>query len=168
MSSRKRELFDQLIAEVRGSQSATDRYDQAVADTVGLNRTDMRVLDIVDRAGRLTAGQIARQTGLTTGAVTTVIDRLEKAGHARRVRDTEDRRRVYVELTDEARANAARFYAEHARLAEALYERYSEPELELLLEFVRVGREFNERKAAELEAQLAKRRAQARAEPSGA
>src|ERR1700730_8582328 len=87
MSNRKRELFWQLMLEIRASQNATDRYDQAVADTLGLNRTDMRCLDILDRQGRLTAGQLAEQTGLTSGAVTTVIDRLEAAGHARRVGD---------------------------------------------------------------------------------
>jgi DNA-binding MarR family transcriptional regulator len=158
MSSRKRELFGQLMVEIRASQNATDRYDQAVADTLGLNRTDMRCLDILDRLGRLTAGQLAEQTGLTTGAVTTVIDRLEKAGHARRVRDTHDRRRIYVELTNEARRQAGAFYAEHAALADSLYKRYSEDQIELLLEFIKRGREFNDRKAAELEAQLERSR----------
>ena len=157
MSSRKRQLFGQLLFEVRASQNATDRFDQAVADALGLNRTDMRCLDILDREGRLTAGQLAAQTGLTTGAVTTVIDRLEAAGHARRVRDTDDRRRIYVELTGEARKKAGSFYAEHAQLAESLYNRYTEDQIELLLEFVKRSREFNERKAAELEAQLERR-----------
>jgi DNA-binding MarR family transcriptional regulator len=154
MSSRKRDLFDRLMYEVRASQAATDRFDQAVADAVGMNRTDMRCVDILDREGRLTAGELAAQVGLTTGAVTTLVDRLEKAGMARRVRDSEDRRRVYVELTDAARESGGRFYAEHAALAETLYERYTEKEIELLLEFVQRSREFNERKAAELEAQL--------------
>ena len=154
MSSRKRQLFERLLFEVRAAQSATDRFDQAVADTIGLNRTDMRCLDILDREGRLTAGQLAAHTGLTSGAITTAIDRLERAGHARRVRDTDDRRRVYVELTGAARENAGRFYAEHAQVAESLYKRYSEEQIELLLEFVRGSRELNERKAAELEAAL--------------
>lgn len=154
MSSRKRRLFEQLIAEVRASQAATHRFDQAVADTMGLNRTDMRCIDILDQRGRLTAGQLAAHTGLTSGAVTTVIDRLETAGHARRVRDSDDRRRIYVELTDHARQHAGRFYAAHAARAEALYHRYTEDQIELLLEFVQGGREFNEREAAELEAKL--------------
>jgi DNA-binding MarR family transcriptional regulator len=154
MSSRKQQLFEQLLFEVRASQSATDRYDQAVADTIGLNRTDMRCLDLLDREGRLTPGQLASQTGLTSGAITTAIDRLEKAGQARRVRDTDDRRRIYVELTDDARRIAGRFYAEHAELGESLYKQYTEEQIELLLEFVKRGREFNERKAAELEAHL--------------
>ena len=143
---------------MRAAQSATDRFDQAVADSLGLNRTDMRCVDILDREGRLTAGQLADHVGLTTGAVTTLVDRLERAGLARRVRDSEDRRRVYVELTDAARENGQRFYAEHATLAESLYERYTEGEIELLLEFVQRSREFNDRKAADLEAELKARR----------
>ena len=158
MSSRKRRLFEELMVEFRASQNATDRYDQAVADALGLNRTDLRCLDILERGGRLTAGQLAEQTGLTTGAVTTVIDRLEAAGHARRVRDTDDRRRVYVELTDDARRLANGFYLEHAALAESLYRRASEAQIEFLLEVTRQGREFNDLKAAELEARLASTR----------
>jgi DNA-binding MarR family transcriptional regulator len=76
------------------------------------------------------------------------------AGYARRVRDTNDRRRIYVDATEQAKRNGSRFYAEHATLAERLYQRYTEEQIELLLEFVRQGREFNERKASELEAAL--------------
>lgn len=162
MSSRKRERFNELIREIRASQSATDRYDQAVADALGLNRTDMRLVDLLDREGRATAGELAAQSGLTTGAITTALDRLEEAGYARRVRDAADRRRVFVELAPGVRERAGAFYAEHARVAEALYRRYSEQEIELLLEFVRRGRMFNERKAAELEATLAESRRRGR------
>jgi DNA-binding MarR family transcriptional regulator len=153
MSSRKRQVFDELIDEVRRSQSATDRFDQAVADAIGLNRTDMRCLDVIDREGPIPAGRLADATGLTTGAITTVLDRLERAGHARRVRDAGDRRRVLVELTPEARRHANSFYAEHVALAESLYQRYNEQQLELLLGFVRGSREFNELQAAKLEAE---------------
>jgi DNA-binding MarR family transcriptional regulator len=153
LASRKRQVFEQLIDEVRRSQSATDRFDQAVADAIGLNRTDMRCLDVIDREGPIPAGRLADATGLTTGAITTVLDRLERAGHARRVRDAGDRRRVLVELTPEARRHANSFYAEHAALGESLYQRYTEEQLELLLGFVRGSREFNELQAAKLEGQ---------------
>lgn len=157
MSSRKRQVWERLLNEIRGSQNATDRFDQAVADTLGMNRTDMRLIDLLDRAGRLTAGELAEGTGLTTGAITTAIDRLEQAGFARRVRDSGDRRRVHVELNPEATARANAFYSEHARRAEDLYRRCTEEQLEFLLEFFTQGREFNERQAAALEAELAKR-----------
>jgi DNA-binding MarR family transcriptional regulator len=153
MSSRKRELFWQLIDEVRRSQLATDRFDQAVADALGLNRTDMRCTDVLDREGRVTAGRLAEATGLTSGAITTVIDRLERAGFARRVNDPADRRRVLVELTPEMRERGRSFYVGQAEMAERLYKRYSEDELKLLLGFVREAREFNEREAMKLEAE---------------
>lgn len=151
MSRHKRHVFEELIDEIRRSQNATDRFDQAVADALGLNRTDLRCVDVLDREGPLTAGQLAHATGLTTGAMTTALDRLERAGYARRLRDATDRRRILVELTPQAGAHANQFYAEHAAEAERLYHRYSAEELELLLHFVREGREFNEQHAARVE-----------------
>lgn len=151
---RKRELFDRLIGELRAALGASARYDQAVARALGFNRTDTRCLDLLDREGRLTAGQLAARTGLTTGAITTVIDRLEQAGHVRRAHDPDDRRRVYVELTHEAHKVAERYYADHARRAELLYHRYTEEQIELLLDFVGGIRQFNEEKAESLEAEL--------------
>jgi DNA-binding MarR family transcriptional regulator len=153
LSSDKREVFAELIGEVRRSQNATDRFDQAVADALGLNRTDMRCLDTIDREGPVPAGRLADATGLTTGAITTVLDRLERAGYARRVRDPADRRRVLVELTTLSQSRTAAFYESHIALSEQLFQRYTQEQLELLLEFVRAGREFNERHAAEIERQ---------------
>jgi DNA-binding MarR family transcriptional regulator len=153
MSRQKREVFEALIDEVRRSQNATDRFDQAVADAIGLNRTDMRCLDVLQREGPATAGRLAEATGLTSGAMTTALDRLERMGYARRTRDTADRRRVLVEITPQAFRSTSQFYGEHAALAERLYQRYSQAQLELLLEFVRGGREFNEDHAARVEKQ---------------
>jgi DNA-binding MarR family transcriptional regulator len=149
--SKKLDLFDELIAEVRRSQGATQRFDEAVADALGINRTDMRCLDVLEREGSVTAGRLAEATGLTAGAMTTALDRLEAAGYARRVRDDSDRRRVLVEATPLARELGATYFAEHATLSQALYDRYTVAEMELLLGFVRRGREFNERRAGEVE-----------------
>jgi DNA-binding MarR family transcriptional regulator len=151
MSRRKREVFEELVDEVRRSQSATARFDQAVADALGVNRTDMRCLDVLQREGPVSAGELAEQTGLTTGAMTTALDRLERAGYARRVRDRGDRRRVLVESTARALNDAGRFYGEHAEHAERVYDRYTVEQLELLLGFIRDGRVFNEQHAARVE-----------------
>jgi len=153
VARQKRQVFDELIDEVRRSQSATDRFDQAVADALGLNRTDMRCLDALEREGSVSAGRLAQATGLTSGAMTTALDRLERAGYARRVHDIEDRRRVLVEVTPKALHDAGRFYGEHQAESERLYQRYSEKQLELLLQFVRDGREFNEGHAERVEQQ---------------
>jgi DNA-binding MarR family transcriptional regulator len=158
VSSYKRRVFEELIDEVRRSQSATARFDQAVADALQLNRTDMRCLDVLEQEGPVTAGRLAQATGLTSGAMTTALDRLERAGYARRVRDASDRRRVLVEITPHAAHEAGRFYSEHEALSERLYRRYSEKQLELLLQFVREGREFNERHAERVEQENRQRR----------
>jgi DNA-binding MarR family transcriptional regulator len=84
---------------VRAYQTAVDNFDQAMADHIGINRTDARCADLIDQAGGMTAGELAKAAGLTTGAVTAVIDRLEKAGIAQRVADPSDRRRVRIEAT---------------------------------------------------------------------
>ncbi len=93
-------MVARLIAAARGSQNAYDMFDEAVGRLFGNNRTDARCADFVQRFGRMTAGELASRAGLSTGAVTTVIDRLEKAGIAQRVVDPRDRRKVYVELTE--------------------------------------------------------------------
>jgi DNA-binding MarR family transcriptional regulator len=148
----KRAAFEELVREARRSQLAADHFDRAAAEALGVNRTDMRCLDLLLHAGRLSAGQLAEAAGLTTGAMTAVLDRLERLGYARRLRDSADRRRVLVETTTRAGAEAGALHAEHAEMAGRLYTRYSAPELELLLDFLRQWRDFNEREAARLAA----------------
>jgi DNA-binding MarR family transcriptional regulator len=80
----RQELIAQLFEEIRASQNATDVFDDAVCRKLGINRTDHRCIDILERHGPLTAGELAERLHLTTGAVTTVIDRLERKGFARR------------------------------------------------------------------------------------
>ena len=158
MASRKRQLFEQLVYEVRRSQAATDRYDEAVADAIGLNRTDMRCLDVIQREGPVPAGRLAEETGLTTGAITTVLDRLERAGFARRTRDPATAAACSSSWRRRRAAGAGDYYGEHMALGERLFRRYSEEQLGLLLEFTREGRELNEREAAKLEARTRSQR----------
>jgi DNA-binding MarR family transcriptional regulator len=157
MSSDKRALFGQLVAEVRRAQAATARFDRVVAEVAGLNLTDMGCLDILGQEGPLTAGQLAERTGLSSGAMTTAVDRLESAGFARRTRDAGDRRRVVVVLTDKVNS-LNQYYDEHVELGERLYREYSAAQMRLLLGFVRQGRELDERRAADLELVVRNRR----------
>lgn len=156
MSSDKRVIFSELISEIRRSQGATQRFDRAVADAIGLNLTDMGCIDVLSQQGPMTAGQLALHTGLSSGAMTTAIDRLESAGYARRTRDEQDRRRVLVELTEAASA-LDRFYAEHVLASERLYRDYTAEQMQLLLVFVRDSREFNETRAAQVERETRER-----------
>src|SRR4030088_2015270 len=95
----KRKLADQLIHAAREEEAANDAFDEVACQKLGVNRTDLRCLNIVQNQGRITAGRLAELSGLTTAAVTAVLDRLERAGYARRVRDGKDRRQVMVEVT---------------------------------------------------------------------
>jgi DNA-binding MarR family transcriptional regulator len=132
----RRELIEAINLEVRRSQNRTDEYDEAVAHAVGVNRTDMRCLDILAQEGGATAGRLATLMGLTTGAITTVVDRLEAAGFARRERDETDRRRVRVALTEKAHSELMPFYAPLQEMSEQLFSGYTEEQLELLLGFL--------------------------------
>ena len=101
------ELVQQLRSEITGYLGAATQFDERVAKRLKLSRTDLRCLDLIVRLGPITAGRLAEETGLTTGAVTFMLDRLEEAGMVTRRRDTEDRRRVWVESVPSA-ANGCR------------------------------------------------------------
>jgi DNA-binding MarR family transcriptional regulator len=145
----KDELVDALAWEVRATQSAVDQMDDAACRALGINRTDGRCMDVIDREGPVSAGRLAEASGLTTAAVTAVIDRLEKAGYARRLGDPNDRRRVLVELTPLARERAEVIWGPF-QIFRVELAKLSMEQLEFLLEFHRHGREYNEQRAAEV------------------
>jgi DNA-binding MarR family transcriptional regulator len=139
----KRDLIDELCAEVRAAQVAVAAVDQAVADRLGVNATDHRCLDLLDQQGPMTAGALASALDLSTSAVTAVIDRLERLRYVRRLRDRSDRRKIQVELTPFLRRRASELYGP-GEAAAAVLQRYSRDELRLLLDFVRRDRAYNE------------------------
>jgi DNA-binding MarR family transcriptional regulator len=153
-SDRER-LEAELGDEVRANQRATDVVDELVSQLLGVNRTDARCLDILDQHGSMSAGDLAEASRLTTGAITAVIDRLERAGYARRVPDPSDRRRVLVELTPKAYETALELMVEPMRaLYEPIASRYSNEDLQLIIDFTRQGRELQERHAEWLRERL--------------
>jgi DNA-binding MarR family transcriptional regulator len=151
---KKTELIVELIEAVRANQLATDKMDEAAARGLGVNRTDARCLDIIERVGPITAGGLAEEAGLTTGAVTTVIDRLVEKGYARRVADPADRRRVMVEITELMEERAGHFYGPLAEASSPMLSRYSVAELEAVIRFLRAGTEMVERRSGEIRAEL--------------
>src|SRR5215204_6184735 len=102
----KQDLIGELIGEFRAAGNQDSAFDNLAAERLGLNRTDLHCINIIENSGGLTAGELAKESGLTTGAVTGVIDRLERAGYARRVPDPADRRRVKLEVTPKFYARA--------------------------------------------------------------
>jgi DNA-binding MarR family transcriptional regulator len=159
LSPVRQQLYAELGGEVRANQRATDVVDDLVCELLRINRTDARCLDILEQDGSMSAGDLAQASRLTTGAITAVIDRLERAGYARRVSDPSDRRRVLVEATPKAFETAEELMAEPLRrLYTPLASRYSDEELRLFIEFTREGRELQERHAEWLRARLDERR----------
>ena len=130
---------------VRAYQTVNDNFDQAVSDHVWMNRSDARCIDLIDQAGGMTAGELARAAGLTTGAVTAVVDRLETAGLARRVADPADRRRVRIEATDQLWEVTQPLIGPMVDESMAILDDYSDEELERFTEFLRRAIELQAR-----------------------
>jgi len=147
MSREKKEqlLVDELLHMARAHEAANDAFDEVAREKLGVNRTDLRCLNIIDNSGPMTAGRLAELSGLTTAAVTSVLDRLERAGYARRVRDQPDRRQVMVEVTPLLAERATPIWGPLGEEARATLSRMSAEELRALIDFYRLGIELNER-----------------------
>jgi DNA-binding MarR family transcriptional regulator len=149
MASRN-ELLEEVASAMRAYQRAVDRYDELVASRLGINRSDLRCLDLLHETGTMTAGQLAAGSGLTTGATTRMLDRLERIDYVRRRPDSADRRRVLVELTPRARKLAAELYGSFADAAAGL-SRYRPDQLALLRDFLNGGRGMYEQRTMRLQ-----------------
>jgi DNA-binding MarR family transcriptional regulator len=93
----REEIIQTIIDKFREMSTEAVMFHQALADEFGLYITDHKCMDIIHRFGAMPAGRLGEMTGLTTGAVTGMIDRLEKAGYVRRANDPKDRRKTIVE-----------------------------------------------------------------------
>jgi DNA-binding MarR family transcriptional regulator len=132
-------LMEELEHAVRRSSALGVIFGQTVASRIGIAASDLECLDFLNLEGRVTAGRLAELTGLTTGAITGVVDRLAKAGLVRRERDESDRRKVYVAIVPESVARIGRFYAPMQRAILKDWETYTDAELKLLLRFMTQG-----------------------------
>ena len=135
----KNELLAAIGDAVQGFQNATDEVDEAVAARLGLNRTDLRCLGVLARSGAATPSALAAAAGLTRGAITTALDRLEDAGYTRRVSDPEDRRSLRVEMTEQAAKEVGVLYAPMAEEGERYLRKYTRDELAAALKFLADG-----------------------------
>lgn len=132
------ELLTMLDCELRQFTANTAMFNQLVADQLGINLTDFHCTNLLDLMGPLTAGQLGELTQLTTGAITGVIDRLERAGFVRRERDPNDRRKVIVQSLQEQTGSEIRpFFSSMSEAMAQLYSSYSEAELATIVDFVR-------------------------------
>ena len=126
-----------LIQELRQNSARAVMFHQLISEKLGLNATDHKCLDFLNRTGPVTAGQLAQLTGLTTGAVTSVIDRLEQAGYVIRDKDPNDRRRVVVKPAPEGSAHISPMFQSVMHSTLKIITQYTEQEMLLILDFIR-------------------------------
>ncbi|MBB6550817.1 MarR family transcriptional regulator [Nonomuraea rubra] len=129
-------MIDAVTKAVQDLQDATDVLDERAARRLAINRTDLRCLSRLSTHGPLTASELATAAGLTGGAMTTVIDRLERAGLAERRRDAADRRRVLVRLTERAERMSAEIWGPVLADAQVELGRFSLAELAVIERFL--------------------------------
>jgi len=139
MSNRnsKQRLIEQTLQEIRALDGELDLMDQAIADRLGMNRTDAQCMDLISRLGPMTAGDLSDRVGLTAGAITAVLDRLERGHWISRVHDTVDRRRVMVSRGQAGHAKMSPIFARLRRSTRKVLTRYSEEQLDLIADFLR-------------------------------
>jgi DNA-binding MarR family transcriptional regulator len=150
--ARRAELIKEIVVAIQDEQTQQAFLSNAIAERMGVTSNELEVLGTLVARGPLSAGDIAHRTGLTSGAVTRLIDRLVERGTVRRRPDPEDRRRVLVEITPTAERACEPFYGPIAREGTALLAERTEKELEVILEYLRMSYEFTKRHTERVEA----------------
>jgi DNA-binding MarR family transcriptional regulator len=129
-------LLDALDWESRRIAAFLGILTRAVASQMKLNTTDVETLGVLAVVGTVTPTRLASLLAMRTGSMTLVIDRLERAGFVRRVRDTKDRRSVMVEIVEQRSLEMAAFYAPLQQRGAEIAQRYSDSELALIVDYV--------------------------------
>jgi len=148
----RKELIAALHVALRDTSGLGVLFSHAMAERAGINSTDLECLDVILLRGPLTAGALAEATGLTTGAITGVIDRLERAGYARRERDAVDRRKVMVRALPAIEEKLMPLARPMERATTAVLQSYGDDELALLLGFLTRAHDASLTAMAELHA----------------
>ncbi len=147
---RRRELLNRIWDLGRTMSTQTVFLHQALAQSVGLNATDTKCIDLMLRASEaaVTAGWLSDRTGLTTGAITHILDRLERQQFVERLRDPRDRRKVLVRVRPETLRPLIPKYEAMGKKYLHLAERYSDKELALICDYLQKTSEVSERELA--------------------
>jgi DNA-binding MarR family transcriptional regulator len=146
------ELLQALEEQTRELSTRTVIFHHFIGERLGLNPTDHKCLDVIIRAETpMTATQLAEETGLSTGTITGVMDRLEKAGYVRRKRDPNDRRLIYIKpLLDKAMIKMGPIFDPVKRATMNLYSNYTDEELNLILDFITNCNRMSQKLTAEI------------------
>ena len=153
-SAARAELTDEVAGALRRYVEEAAALDQVIAERAGIALTDLHCLTLLERhGGSMTAGTLAELSRLTTGAVTGVINRLERAGLARRTADPHDGRRVIVEVQGEAARRGRELLSPRAQAHAGLLEDYDAEQLSLLRDLLRAAVERTHEQAVRLRTQ---------------
>ncbi|MBO0445001.1 MarR family transcriptional regulator [Enterococcus ureilyticus] len=134
--SKNTDAINQLTSLLRGYGSRSILHQQAIIQSLGIPTNDYISIDLLKESGPMTAGELAEKTGLSTGTITALIDRLEKIGYAQRKKDPNDRRRVIIVPTYEDKEEIKKAYQPLDSAMRNLAHEYSEKELQLMNEFL--------------------------------
>ncbi len=140
--SAQQALLLQAIQELRGLSAAVQLFTQAAAEQMGINPTDLQCLNVIHQLGTPTAGEVAARIGVTSGSMTGVIDRLERAGYVERLADPADRRRVRLRPTAKAGEQAARLFLPQLQSMSEAYAAYGPADLRLIIDFMERTRQM--------------------------
>ena len=167
-NSKRRELLNKLWELGRTMSTQTVFLHQAIAQSVGLNATDTKCIDLILRGPNdsVTAGWLSDMTGLTTGAITHILDRLEKRQFIERVRDTRDRRKIFVRARPESLEPLTPKYEAVGKAYMSIIERYDDSELQLICDYLGKTSEVSEREMAKIINANRSRSSQAKSTPS--
>lgn len=146
------ELLQALENQSRELSTRTVIFHHFVGERLGLNPTDHKCLDVIIRTGTpMTATQLADETGLSTGTITGVMDRLEKAGYVKRKRDPNDRRLIFIKpLLDKAMIKLGPIFEPMKQATMNLYSRYTDEELTIILDFITNCNRMTQKLTAEM------------------
>ncbi|MFD0617750.1 MULTISPECIES: MarR family transcriptional regulator [Paenibacillus] len=132
------QIINNLSEELRNNSTATILFHQAIGTKLGLNPTDHKCLDVILQNQPITAGRLSELTGFTTGAITGVLDRLEKVGYVFRVKDSQDQRRVIIQIDlDKAEKDILPIFHLFGKEINHVFSSYNDEELEKILDFIR-------------------------------
>jgi DNA-binding MarR family transcriptional regulator len=146
-----------IARESRLMSSLSVLFGEAVAERLGIHHTDMETMDFLNVYGPMSAGQLAERTGLTTGATTRLIDRLERAGYVRRRADPNDRRRVIIEPSPQKAAEAFKLFAGVMGRLTPVWASYTPEEIAVIVDFMRRTNEIVAEENARLRKECAER-----------
>jgi len=134
--SNRAELIGEVLAAMRRLSTEIDGLDQRAADRFGINRTDLHLIDVLRTNGPMTATELAKAVGLTSGGLSIALDRLERVAYVRRYQHPDDRRRVIIEATETLEPLEREMFAPLQQRFKKLLDGYTREQLQTIRHYL--------------------------------